>query len=76
MTEDEANLIARIIATADNGCSSCVKKLTEALNRAFPGLRWIHNGREGRQCRVRAEEVTMVTRLDELEGDYTGVHRR
>lgn len=40
MTIDEAKKIAAIVATADGGCSECVKDLCLRLNEAFPEFVW------------------------------------
>lgn len=36
MTIEEMQKIAMIISTADNGCSTCVGKLIDEVNKAFP----------------------------------------
>ena len=36
MTLDEAQMIAKIVGTADGGCPTCVSMLVEHLNREFP----------------------------------------
>jgi hypothetical protein len=44
MTQDEADKIAAIIRTADNGCSHCVDKLLERLNAAGLGFVFSYEG--------------------------------
>ena len=41
MTLEEAQKIADIISTADDGCHSCVSNLAEHLTEEFPGFAWI-----------------------------------
>jgi hypothetical protein len=41
MTIDDAQKIAKIIGTADGGCSNCVGDLVERLSKMFPSFRWI-----------------------------------
>jgi hypothetical protein len=36
MTLEEAEKIAKIISTADGGCSNCVIEMTEEWNKVFP----------------------------------------
>lgn len=36
MTIEEAEKIARLIGSADNGCASCVGNLVKRFNRLFP----------------------------------------
>lgn len=38
MTLEEAQMIAKIVGTADSGCSTCVSGLVAHLNREFPGF--------------------------------------
>jgi hypothetical protein len=38
MTLDEAKIIAKITASADGGCSSCVGALHSSLIKEFPNL--------------------------------------
>jgi hypothetical protein len=40
MTIEEAQRIAAIVATADNGCSNCVGALADQLKAAFPEFEW------------------------------------
>lgn len=44
MTLDEANKLARVAASADGGCSVCVKAICEELSNAGLGYVWTaHN---------------------------------
>lgn len=36
MTIEDMHTIAKIISTADNGCSTCVHELIDQVNAAFP----------------------------------------
>lgn len=40
MTLEEAQAVADIVATADNGCSSCVGSLCRMLAQDFPQFTW------------------------------------
>lgn len=44
MTLDEATAIARIIGTADGGCSNCVGDLVDQMQAAFPEFDWVMRG--------------------------------
>lgn len=44
MTQDEANKIAAIIATADGGCSVCVENLIRRMNSADLGFTFKQTG--------------------------------
>lgn len=46
MTDEEAEKIASIIATADGGCFVCVGELAEQLNEAFPEFVWTPGERD------------------------------
>lgn len=41
MTFDEAKQIARIVGTADSGCTICVGHLVDQMNERFPAFRWV-----------------------------------
>ena len=41
MRIDEAIKIAEIVATADSGCSQCVRDLVMQLEDAFPEFQWL-----------------------------------
>ena len=38
MTKKELKKIAKVLATADGGCSHCVKNIVEKFNKEFPDL--------------------------------------
>lgn len=40
MTLEEVQKVARIIGTADSGCSVCVGALTRRLQQQFPEFTW------------------------------------
>lgn len=40
MTLDDANKVANIVGTADNGCSVCIAKLVQQLNIDFAYFTW------------------------------------
>ena len=40
MTNDEAKLVAAVVATADNCCVVCAEKLANELATALPGHDW------------------------------------
>lgn len=40
MTLDEARRVAKIIGTADGGCSVCVGNLVDKMNSEFPEFEW------------------------------------
>lgn len=42
MTLDEARQIARVIGTADSGCSSCVHNLVDKLNNRQLGWTFVY----------------------------------
>lgn len=44
MTLDEAKAVGRIASTADGGCSTCVRSLTEMLAAQFPQFTWTYPG--------------------------------
>ena len=44
MTQAEAEKIAAIVGTADDGCSTCVDALVSQLNEAFPQFAWRRAG--------------------------------
>lgn len=52
MTGEEAQTVARIAMTADNGCSYCASELLRRLRHAFPDTRddlnavWVAEGYE------------------------------
>jgi hypothetical protein len=62
MTLDEAKALARIIGTADHGCSACVGNLVEKMNKAFPAFTW----RQGDAVtEYRDEKGGLVTENDD-----------
>ena len=40
MTLEEARKVAKIIAKADGGCSSCVGSLADGMAKMFPEFKW------------------------------------
>ncbi len=44
MTLEEAEILAKIIATADNGCSACVQSLCDKLTEAQLGFTFTPGG--------------------------------
>lgn len=40
LTEEQAATIAKILSSADGGCSYCAGELCEQMARAFPGHDW------------------------------------
>lgn len=55
MTLEEAQKIARVAETADDGCTSCVPALCEELNKADLGFRfWYHEA----SYEVLVEEIS------------------
>ena len=40
MTLEEAESVARLISTADHGCSTCIWDLVERANRMFPEVQF------------------------------------
>lgn len=42
MTLDEAQVVAAIASTADNGCETCVNRLRDQLQDAFPAFIWTY----------------------------------
>ena len=62
MTLEEAEQVARVIATADDGCAVCVKDLVLHLRRVFPGFLWEYvNG----QVIVASTDAATVTHIAE-----------
>lgn len=43
MTLVEAQKVAAIVATADGGCSVCVRDLVEQLNETFKDFTWLYD---------------------------------
>jgi hypothetical protein len=62
MTLDEAKTLARIIGTADHGCSACVGNLVDKLNEAFPAFTWVQGGDV---TEYRDEDGRLVTESDD-----------
>lgn len=46
MTKEEADKIAAVIRTADNGCSQCVRDLCDRMSRAELGFAFTVYGEE------------------------------
>jgi len=63
MTKDEADKIARVIATADGGCSVCISNLCELLNEADLGFSFEMEGGFEMESdyRVSARELRRTT---------------
>lgn len=66
MTQEEAQIIADIVATADRGCRYCVKDLCERLNETGIGFDFKMTGKK-REVKARyqwsddPEDISMET---------------
>jgi hypothetical protein len=74
----EARKIAAIVGTADDGCSHCVRGLTDRLNDAFPDFVWHPTDEPQREMPALSTDsddattigiVVAVSRKDKGPGD-------